>query len=396
MNPCSPARRAPPPRVRAWCAVSVLALGVGGPSVAAAANLNVRGELGGEYDSNPGRVDEVPGNDNPSPTPSPGARGQLGLEGASALGSAGVLAGAVRVAGRAYAEPDAQRERVAVLQGNLSLSQRLSRRNRLQASMGYYDAFQAEGRAARDFRSFAPTLLVARDTSWGRLGLGGGYRHFVYKPSNLLTFGGPTASASYRYGWGPSQANLLAEGERDEDAPDWDVALFAQYEQRRFEGPRCVAGQICPPPGNAPGRVDEFTSMGVALTRTSSFLLGAGASVQINASNSYGDGLVRGLGHLEGTFLLPWDLSLSGRAELVWTRFTDAVSLRRDPISGLPVASIEDESRSTLRVEVLRPLSALVDVSARWIGYTNEFGGGTARYRRQTFLIQLGVSLDAL
>ena len=78
----------------------------------------------------------------------------------------------------------------------------------------------------------------------------------------------------------------------------------------------------------------------------------------------------------------------------MWTSYHDDVPLG-DPVSGLPVASIEDESRSTLRLEVMRPLSEVFDISARWVMYTNEIGGGTAEYRRQTFLVQLGAAFGA-
>ena len=64
--------------------------------------------------------------------------------------------------------------------------------------------------------------------------------------------------------------------------------------------------------------------------------------------------------HARGVFLLPWELSLSARAELVATRYGDAVPVGQKPMTGTLV-SIEDESRSTLRIELARPVATAVE-----------------------------------
>lgn len=366
--------------------------GAAGMPERAWAAWGVRAEVGAEHDSNPSRAETVRGSDeNPPRLPSAAGRAVVGVEGASRLAARTVLSLSSKVAVRGYASLPARPENLLILQSAVGVSQHLGRTTRLTGSGGYYEAFQENGFGARDFRSLAPALTLGQDFGRSRLSLGAGYRAFHFKPAPVLDFVGPTATLAYRFAWGPS----MQEEPEDEAAADWELSAMASVERRTFSAGRCREGGLCPPSEVSGPREDGFTSLGFDLSRTSSFLFGLGAAVQLNNSNSFGDGLSRWLAHVEGTFLLPWELSLSARGELVFTRYDDRVPLRRDPITGLPVASIEDESRSTLRIELLRPLFEHFDVSARWVGYTNEIGGSTAQYRRQTFLLQLGVSLDA-
>lgn len=372
--------------------VGVLAAGVAGLPPRALAAWTVRAEVGAEHDSNPSRAETVPESEsNPPIVPSPAARGLVGVEGASRVASQTLLSLSAKAAGRGYTVLDAREESLLILQGALGLSQQLGRSTRLVAASAYYEAFQEDGFGARDFRSLSPSLNLAQDVGRGRFTLGAGYRDFGFKPAPVLNFAGPTATLGYHRAWGPS----MEEEPEDEDAPDWDLAAALTVERRAFNSSRCIEGDICPPMRFAGQRIDDFAGVSLDLNRTTSFLVGAGAAFQLNASNSFGDGLWRWLAHVETTFLLPWELSLSARGELVFTRYSDDVPLRRDLVTGLPVASIEDESRSTLRVELMRPIAERLDLSARWVGYSNDIGGGTAQYRRHTFLLQLGVTLDA-
>jgi hypothetical protein len=85
--------------------------------------------------------------------------------------------------------------------------------------------------------------------------------------------------------------------------------------------------------------------------------------------------------------LLPWQLALSTRAELVATRYRDEVPLAWNTMTGMPQATIEDESRSTLRAELVRPAGRHLDVGGRYTLYTNELRAGPIEFRRQTFLL---------
>ena len=127
------------------------------------------------------------------------------------------------------------------------------------------------------------------------------------------------------------------------------------------------------------------------MTRTTAFLLGAGAALHLNQSNSYGEGLVRGVFHLRAVVPLPWALSLSSRADLVATHYWNSQVLGQDPNAGAPLVSIEDENRSTLRVEVARPLAQGFEIGARYVFYSSFPSRGSVDYRRQTALLYLAV-----
>jgi hypothetical protein len=353
-----------------------------------AGTLSLRSEIGAEYDSNANRAETLPnGGASKAETPvsSPGGRGLLSLVGSTKLAATTLFSASGQAAVRGYENESARNEGVTILSGSSSLLQGLGNSTRAMAAASYYDAFQGARQDARDFRSISPTASLLQILGPGRLSLGGGYRWFQFKPAPALDFSGPTAMAAYR---------LSSQGE--DGAPDWDVSGSVAYEKRGFSSSLCLKGEDCPPLVSRGLRQDDFTQFALDVVRTGEHLLGAGVAFQINSSNSFGDGLSRGLAHLQGTFLLPWGLSLASRAELSLTRYDQAIPIRRDPVSGLAIASIEDEGRSTLRIELMRALGERFDVSARWIGYTNEIGGQTVRYRRQVFLLSLGVSLDLL
>ena len=352
------------------------------------ATLSLRSEVGAEYDSNANRAETLENGSSlqaETPISSPGGRGLVSLEGSAKLASATLFSATGRAAARGYSNESARPESVTILSGTFTLLQGLGDTTRAMASASYYDAFQGARQDSRDFRSVSPSAALLQQLGPGRLVLGGGYRWFQFKPAPTLDFAGPTAVAAYR---------LNSQGE--DGAADWSVSGSMAFEKRTFSSSLCIRGEDCPPLVSRGSREDNFTQIGLDVVRTANHLLGAGAAVQINASNSFGDGLTRGLAHLESTILLPWGLSLASRAEISFTRYDQSIPIRRDPVSGLAIASIEDEGRSTLRIELLRPVGDSFDVSARWIGYTNELGGQTVRYRRQVLLFSLGVSLDLL
>ena len=366
---------------------------------AGAATLSLRSEVGSEYDSNANRAETLPNGasaQSASPAPSAGGRVLIGLEGAGRLASRTLLSVSAKAAGRGYASQGARPEGVGIVQGAGSLLHAVGASTRFMATSTYYEAFQGARPDSRDFRSVSPSLSLVQDVGPGRLVLGGGYRWFAFKPSPALDFSGATVAASYRLDLSPADDETTAVYGQGDAPADWELVAAVAHERRGFTSVRCFEGEDCPPLTPRGLREDTFTQVGLDVLRTTSHLLGVGGAWQMNTSNSYGDGLVRGLAHIEATFLLPLSLSLATRAELNWTRYDQSVSIRRDPVSGLPIASIEDEGRSTLRVEVVLPLGQRFDLSARWIGYTNEIGGGPVRYRRQVFLVQLGFLLDLL
>jgi hypothetical protein len=165
-------------------------------------------------------------------------------------------------------------------------------------------------------------------------------------------------------------------------------------EWRGFEGIACTNESCTAESSPEPHRLDRFWTSQIELTRTTTFLLGAGAALHLNQSNSRGEGLVRGVFHLRAVVPLPWELSLSSRADLSATHYWNSLLLAQaaqDPNAGAPLVSVEDENRSTLRIELARPLARGFEIGARYVLYTNFPGNSSVHYRRQTALLYLAV-----
>jgi hypothetical protein len=81
-------------------------------------------------------------------------------------------------------------------------------------------------------------------------------------------------------------------------------------------------------------------------------------------------------------------MSLSARGEVVATRYADPLTFAQ-PVAGLPSASIEDEARSTFRIDLARLFYGRFELGARYVYYTNAPTSGTLGYRRQTALLYL-------
>lgn len=343
------------------------------------ARWSVRGEAGGEYDSNPGRVESVRDGISPLATPSSLARFVATGEVAAAPAAGQTLSLSGSLGGKLFTDAAAQPENVLVAQASAAWSVPVAERTAVALAAAYYDVWQKQDPNARDFRSTTPMLrLDQRLGVTGVLSVGAGYRWFAYKPDPDYDFQAPTAFATYHHLW-PGGA---AEG-----GADWEMTTGASAELRAFSGRACTADE-CPGPQDQPARRDQFWILHLEVTRTGAFLAGAGAALHGNASNSYGEPLLRALAHVRAVFLLPWELSLSGRAEIIATRYEDAVPLARN-VMGTPLVSIEDESRSTVRLELVRPIGGGVEAGFRYTFYTNELAAGPVRYRRQTALVFL-------
>ncbi|HEV8166377.1 MAG TPA: hypothetical protein VGR74_18375, partial [Actinomycetota bacterium] len=176
----------------------------------------------------------------------------------------------------------------------------------------------------------------------------------------------------------------------DAGEADWEWSGGATAELRNFTGTRCLP-DACPGPLTAGARRDQFFTAYAQVTRTGGFLLGGGLAVHGNLSNSFGERLVRGLVHLRAVVLLPADLSLSGRAELVLARYPDGLPLVRNIMTGNVDVNLEGEGRSTVRLELVRSLGKRLDAGLRYTLYTNETGATPVHYFRQTAMMFLAV-----
>jgi hypothetical protein len=348
----------------------------------------LRVELGLEYDSNPDRAEQIAILPPPLPPAGPSPLTRLVASGnwSAALGRRGTLALSGAVAGKRFFDQAARGDDVLIAQAGANGTLRVTGRTILGVAGNYYDAFQRGPVDRRDFRSLTPTLRIEQGfAKAAQLTLGGGYRWFTFKSDDDFGFAGPTTFLT---------ARQVFPGNLERGEADWEWTAGASLEWRSFAGLACTNVECTAE--SPPQRLDRFWIGHIELARTTTFLLGAGAAFHLNQSNSYGDGLVRGVFHLRAVVPLPWALSLSSRADLVATHYWTSQVLAQEVLAqgqkaGTPLVSIEDESRSTLRIEVARPLAQGFEIGARYVLYTSFPSRGSVDYRRQTALLYLAV-----
>ena len=353
---------------------------MGGGARAEQLRYDWRLEDGAEYDTNPGRVESIEGRPS-QPAPPASALARFVASGglATELGERNSLALSGAFGGKWFSATDARGENVLVVQSSGSDTLRILRRTQVTAAVSYYDVFQRRSIEVPDFRSIAPSLRVEQGLARSLLAsLGGGYRWFTYKPDGSYTFAAPTAFLSIRH---------LLPGDLLSGGADWEWSAGGSLEARAFDGAACAASG-CDQSSASPRHRDRFWIGHAEWSRTGAWLLGSGVALHVNQSNSYGEALVRGLFHVRAVVPLPWELSFSTRAEVVATRYRDPLTFLQ-PVAGLPTASIEDESRSTLRVELARVFESHFEVGARYVYYTSAPSSGAVEYRRQTVLVYL-------
>lgn len=337
-------------------------------------------EDGAGYDTNPARAENISGTEDQPTAPASSmvrlvAAGNL----TAPLGERHVLALSAGFGGKWFTHERARAENALVAQASASESMRVLQKTQLALAAGYYDVFQRRSTDLPDFRSTAPSVLLAELlTASMSVSFAAGYRWFTYKPDDAFSFTAPTAMVLFRH--------VLAGDVSSGDA-DWEWSAGGSIEARQFHGPACSANG-CDEGASAARHQDRFWIGHAEFLRTGSWLWGAGAALHANQSNSYGESLVRGLFHMRAVVPLPWQLSLSVRGELVATRYADALTFPQ-PVAGLPSTSIEDESRSTFRVELARVFEGLMEVGARYVYYTSAPTSSAVEYRRQTLLVYL-------
>jgi hypothetical protein len=349
------------------------------------ARHDLRVELGAEYDSNPDRAEHIANFASalPQAGPSPLARLVAAGNWSSAIGERGALALSGAVAGKRFFDQAARGDDVLIAQAGANGTVRLASRTILGMAGSYYDAFQRGPVDRRDFRSLAPGLRIEQGFARNaQLTLSGGYRWLTFKSDENFSFAGPTAALT---------ARQVFPGNLERGEADWEWTAGASLEWRSFAGLACTNAGCTAESSSPPHRLDRFWVGHIELTRTATFLLGAGAALHLNQSNSQGEGLVRGVFHLRTVVPLPWALSLSSRADLVATHYWNSLLLAQDQNAGTPLVSIEDENRSTLRVELSRSLGQGFEVGARYVVTSSFPSRGSVDYRRQTALLYLAV-----
>lgn len=198
-----------------------------------------------------------------------------------------------------------------------------------------------------------------------------GYGAFHFKPTPELSNRGPSWEGALALSWDDAwvfQANLSRS--------------FKSYQVPRFVERN--GAQIALDLDQ--DRQDAAWASSASVHYRGSWLGSASVSWLDNASNSYGQGLVRYGAALSATVPLPWEVLLNGRVSLLRTAFEDPIFLLDDTLS------VDEENRNTLLLGVERPLRDEVSLSAQYSLYLQEFGAEDADYGRHLFF--LGVTLD--
>ena len=138
---------------------------------------------------------------------------------------------------------------------------------------------------------------------------------------------------------------------------------------------------------------------GVDVTRTGRILLGAGYGLQYNGSNSFGETVTRHVATARVAAALPLGLYLAARADLLFAFYRDTVPVAQaigmmQMTSGKPYATIEDENRSSVRVDLSRDVGERLRALLRYTFYANELSNSSGSYRRHTLLLSLAFTFE--
>jgi len=359
-------------RLAAACVAATVGL-----AAVARADVTVRLEAGTEIDSNVHRVTTERGAEEAAA----GARGGVRMAGNFELPRS-LLRFSALAAGKLYPAPDASSENVAVLAADARWDLAVDRLSP-GVRISYYDASVAalsEGvsfdHAFRTGQAAAALTMVSDDHH--RIEAWAGARFFDYKPSREFDFTGGILGLT------------VGKRLRNHDATA-ELAYAASYyvSQRAYQG-RAVANHCgetiqptCLELTEIP-RADLFQALAVEATYTREFILAARYELQINASNSYGQSLLRHRLELTGTSELLWDIFGSAKLVLVVNQFLDALLLGGDVGT---FVTIEDEARNGIILHLTRDVSRSLGLEARYAFYTNPFAQQALEYRRHTFYL---------
>jgi hypothetical protein len=360
----------------------------------------LRAELGPELDTNAHRTEQIKaaGVTNPAAVVSALARGVLTASLQDVVSDGQQIAVSATLAGKIFEDAAARSEDVAIAESSVLWRGALGDRGALSLSGGYYEAFQRATLAPdyvsdrRDFRSLTGALRLARAVGEHvELGLAGGYRGFLYKADRSYDFLSPSGSFDLRW------ARESADG-----SADWEAVARASYERRSFGGKSLVpATSTCPMPESCPlatspdARIDHLFTGALDLGRTGRVLLGGGYLLQVNRSNSFGETVMRHFVTARLAADLPLGLSIAARAEVLFSRYADAIVVAQQiDTAGRAFVTYDDENRSSARVDLSRNLGERLQLIARYTLYTNELTSTNVTYRRHTALLTLAFTLE--
>jgi hypothetical protein len=304
-------------------------------------------------------------------------------------------------AGKIYDVPAATDENVAIAQSSIAWAKTLGSRATLTLSGAYYEAFQAPAKnlvdasERRDFRSVASTVQLGWvPAERFDLSIIAGYRNFLFKPDRDDDFNAPTAAAELRWTRQISDA-------------DWEVSAGTAFEHRIFGGPALLACPLAITGSGGEGlfacagpdtRHDDFLMSHLDLLRVGAELWGAGYALLYNRSNSYGETVIRHIATARFAAPLPGGLTLAARGELLLAFYKQPVIVSQQLAPGntfSSVESIDNENRSSVRVDLSHDLGDRLRVVARYTFYANEIANASPiSYQRQTLLLSVTGALE--
>ena len=389
------AKRAPSALLALACLMAAGPARAEGAEAPDTEHYTLRAELGLEYDTNAHRTEIVAGADNPPIVASTVQRLVVAGTLSDVIADGQAVAMSATAAGKLFDAPAARDEDVAIAQSSLAWQVALGGTKTLTVSGAYYEAFQAQTTSfldaseRRDFRSLAPSAQLAfSPTDRLDVALGAGFRAFEFKPDRDEDFTAPTAALELR--WTPPS----------DGTADWESAAGAAFEDRTFGGPALTndcpdtQGQFaCSGPDT---RHDRFLMTHLDLTRVGRVLTGVGYAFHDNWSNSYGETVQRHFFTARFATPLPAGLTLAARAELLLAYYSQPVVIGQITANSFSsVESIDDENRSSVRVDLSRPLGDGLRLTARYTFYANELANAAPiSYRRQTLLLSLTGALE--
>ena len=323
---------------------------------------------GMEYDSNALRVEE-------DPTADVLARYFATLDLGLRPSPGRVVALGVRQGGKIFAEANGADTLLGQLV--LSLHQRLGEGGSLRLGLDLKD--RTERLSLRDYTAGGATLALGWAVSESlRLQAQGGWRYFAFKPDPDASSHGPVAGLEARLALGET---VLA-------------SLGYTYSRRLFDTRRFEAtdrlGTLRPDAVEL--REDDFHGLSMGLVWRGPLIVEGTYRFGLNASNSYGQRLVRHGVELTLTAPLVLGAFVSAHGELQRTNYEDPIVIDAN-------FNIDEDNRNSLIVSLARPLFERWEVEARYSLYTQEFGaadggGRDEDYLRQTFLLATAYLFD--
>jgi hypothetical protein len=366
-------------------------------AVIAVLKLTLRLDLGLEYDSNANRSEVVAGQSDDDPPRQSALLRTTARVGVQWKRGINLLEAQAGLGAKVFFAPSVFDQDVVVAQASLNDRLTLGHWGQLQFLGDYYDAFQnlvasncGDCLRRRDFRTGSGGLRLTVFDGPGAFWVGGAYRSFTYKPDAYFSFQTPIgdvgASVTHNFGSDDNPHDVTLAG-----SYHLERRAFSGTEQLRSNDPACAPSlplaDGCLELG-ANQRVDVYHEAGAELSYVGVLLASIGYAIQLNQSNSYGQAFLRHVVTLKLAYRLPFKIYATAKLQLYVSNGLDRVLLNPQ-ISNLTFATIEDENRNAVIVDLERELTRGLAINARYSFYASTLGAQQTNYRRHVAYLGL-------